>query len=65
MKWTKRKPTKPGWYWCHRVGMELPYITALFQSQKRIIDYAGRSPSNIFYRLAKWAGPIPEPEATK
>lgn len=20
MKWTKTKPTKPGWYWCRNVG---------------------------------------------
>jgi hypothetical protein len=65
MKWTKRKPTKPGWYWVHKAIDELPYIVPLYPCHRQVEDYAGRSPSHQFYRGAKWAGLIPEPEDTK
>jgi hypothetical protein len=65
MKWTKRKPNKPGWYWVQKAADELPYIAAFYPWYTQVRDYADRSPSHQFYRGAKWAGPIPKPEDAK
>ncbi len=66
MKWTKERPTKPGWYWVHLVGHKNPVvldlvISDLFKRSGALIDYAGRSLSHQYYRRAKWSGPIQEP----
>lgn len=61
MKWTKNKPTEPGWYWVEdRYGTDIVYI-------KQVDDefYIWCEENSDIYPLsedAEWAGPIPEPE---
>lgn len=67
MKWTKELPTKPGWYWCHRVPYDpKPFMVEIqpdvnwcrFKGlQKTVRDFVQYCESLTF-----WSGPIPEPE---
>lgn len=60
MRWTREKPTKPGWYWCYSAGTE-----------KQILDFGfhyghdqGLQPRSGQFSTQGWewfSGPIPEP----
>ena len=56
--WTKKKPTKPGWYWKRdRNGDEIVQVRD-YVGELCILNWA--LPNNV-----EWAGPIPEPEEKK
>jgi len=57
MKWTKEKPTVPGWYWMFRKGDTISRIEYVrkYGGMMCILNWE-------ITDKAKWAGPIPEPE---
>jgi hypothetical protein len=58
MKWTKEKPTKPGWYWKRR-----QYFTPEI-SVDYVRDYAGKL-CIMNWEIpddCEWAGPLKVPE---
>lgn len=63
LKWTKKRPTKPGWYWLGGDGC-LPAIHEIFEAP----SHGGRLRVSRFAWLdelkkcTEFAGPIPEPE---
>lgn len=71
-KWTKTRPTKPGYYWCRfvRLGLNLglpvlPLIAVFFQEKGKKLRWAfcgtGLSPKLIEKHLEWWPYPIPVP----
>lgn len=63
MKWTKDKPTKPGWYWMDFDGFKEPTHLFLQDDTGRLIHWW--DVNEYWYadeQDARWAGPIPEPE---
>ncbi len=61
LKWTKEKPTEPGWYWNRRNYPDKKYVS-FFKIWKIDDDriYAD-SPQYDCDAENEWAGPIPEP----
>ena len=57
-KWTKEKPTKPGWYW-----MRKKYFNVFDTSIKKVRECGGELciVNWAIPNEAEWAGPIPEP----
>ncbi len=60
LKWTKDKPTKPGWYWRELTGLDV-------HCKRHIIEIcvdprSGRLTGNTTIGSFKWAGPIEIPE---
>ena len=57
MKWTKKKPTKEGWYWVRNLLVDFPFnrVIVLFLSDKKTKNI-------IEYEKCEFKGPIPEPE---
>lgn len=65
MKWTKEKPTKPGWYW-FRSETEYGTCTTVLEIRNVqgglvVVETIAIYPLEEF-REGEWAGPIPEPE---
>jgi len=70
LTYTRERPTKPGWYWLRRLGME-PGEETIVQvyawnapgQEKLAVSYGGMvSTESKIFDGAQWAGPIPEPE---
>jgi len=60
MKWTKERPTEPGWYWC-KGGKKINPICILNLKIRSdgMLTCLG---FEIKWDDCLWAGPIPEPE---
>lgn len=67
-KWTKEKPTVPGWYW-YRYRESKNYASPVILDNN--LDYGLRIIRSVFPDLegrrldglcGEWAGPLPEPE---
>ncbi len=63
MKWTKEKPTEPGWYWYREPGPDMhndAAIVCLWEGSFRSIgiDF-GKLPSDM---LGEFYGPIKYPQ---
>lgn len=66
LKWTKKKPTKPGWYWWKRLCCEVEMVEIFEQIPSGILmhrelDEPVESVADAEPQCL-WAGPIPEPE---
>jgi hypothetical protein len=69
MKWTKDKPTSPGWYWVRNIVVgaddyEPAKIEAdLEESGRLFVDYSCDAEwLDDYGDNYEWAGPMPEPE---
>jgi len=61
LKWSKEKPTEPGWYWIKdNLGTEIVRIEEI--SGTLSIWYERDYEAYPVPNNAEWAGPIPEPE---
>lgn len=67
MKWTKKKPTKPGFYWYQERGCFKNIMTQIFKDihSKLICMIMGSRLGDLLKNIpdGKWAGPIPEPDS--
>lgn len=71
LKWTKRKPTKPGWYWINiYIGDEQSSQTVVYVFWSAMVLQV-QWPTGAFQSLGSlsgrhvWAGPIPLPTEPK
>lgn len=68
IKWTKKKPTKPGWYWLHWPETGDVMVVGLMPQRAyggRLCghtSFTGLIPIDEFPNDMRWAGPIPEPK---
>lgn len=62
LKWTTKKPTKPGWYWYRYSENHKPYICDVWLDVEKNL----RCIFGVGYLVKEtpfeWAGPIPEPK---
>lgn len=65
MKWTREKPTQPGWYWWRapRKRPRVLLVSAYAFTKTRYQDGLGGDVYLVENMVpGEWAGPIPEPE---
>lgn len=71
LKWTKEKPTEPGWYWWRFEKNIVPHMVYVVhestmrpvQTDRMLILYPNsKKELDVETRGGEWAGPIPEPE---
>lgn len=62
-KWTKERPTKPGWYW-QRIGQHNDQIVHITSAGGDLWAWhrGCERPVALNFIDAEWSGPIPEPE---
>jgi len=67
-RWTKEKPTKPGWYW-HRMPFlnDAKHAVQVFlrDGKYHAILSVGIVPIGPSFEGSEWAGPISEPTEDK
>ena len=64
MKWTKERPTKPGWYWM-RAGCDYPRsVVQVYEmsGELRYTDLDLNESRFIVTSDKEWAGPVVEPD---
>lgn len=71
MKWTDKKPTKEGWYWCNIMWNHIVYLEHSFHGLMWYEPYEAENddgcletyqePKYLYDEECKWAGPIKEP----
>ena len=61
LRWTKEKPTAPGWYWFRSGEQGFPRFIVFIKgfSKRGLLLTSG---NKRCYLEGEWAGPIPEPE---
>lgn len=71
LKWTREKPTEPGWYWWRFEKNIVPHMVYVVhestmrpvQTDRMLILYPNsKKELDVETRGGEWAGPIPEPE---
>ena len=66
MKWTDKKPTKPGWYWVRYYEGDIDVAKVYPCMDDESIwccQFAGDNGVWLLTEMAEsWAGPIPEPD---
>lgn len=64
MKWTKDKPTKPGWYWVKfkKLQSEIYSVTSDERGKLWLLDRDITEPISSCEYIIAWAGPIEEPK---
>lgn len=67
MKWTKTKPTTPGWWWMRqRTGIWIVRLFDLHTANGEWHLFIGRDGLDVEVVDAEWSSsPIPEPEEEK
>lgn len=70
-KWTKKKPTKPGYYWFRNITKDVFNVdpTIIRLSLRYVDDLEMEFPGSDvpvcldhYFENGEWAGPIPEPK---
>ena len=67
MKWTKRKPTRPGWYWVKLSRSVRGLICRVSECEGLLFVHYPFDVGEKYelISLYRWAGPIPEPKERK
>jgi hypothetical protein len=60
MKWTKRRPTKPGWYWVRRDERDhSPELVEIYERDGILcVAWLKRHYEEVVNVAGEWAGPV-------
>jgi len=65
MKWTKERPTEPGWYWRKPLNSNPKFNLSVIIKLQIFSGELGYMGYGLVWDKYLWAGPIPEPKEEK
>ena len=61
MRWRKKKPTKPGWYWWRHGGYGCRIVSVYVDGRGRLCASGENLDFDLDNENGNWSGPIAEP----